>query len=113
MNKINKNNWNKLIEDLKVAKKLAREASKWEDGGTANLDYVYIRLPYARERKVKEVLEEAGLYVSKVSHPYYGMHFKIVGVCGGQGNANIRANNAVKDYLKSQGWEVGIIYITD
>lgn len=43
--------WNKLVDDLKIAKGIAEEASKGEDGGTANLDYVYIKLPRAREKR--------------------------------------------------------------
>lgn len=104
--------WNKLVADLKVAKGLAEEASKGEDGGTANLDYVYIKLPRARESKVQKVFEEAGLRTYKGER--FGIaHYSIGGIRGGQGNANVRATEAVRAYLQQQGWEVGIVYIMD
>lgn len=104
--------WNKLVDDLKTAKRIAEEVSKGEDGGTANLDYVYIELPRAREKKVQEIFEKAGLYTRKRTW-YGGTHFSIGGIRGGQGNANVRATEAVRDYMKSQGWDVGIICIAD
>jgi hypothetical protein len=104
--------WAKLTEDLKVAKSLAEEALKGEDGGTCNMDYVYIKLPRARGKKVIEVFEAVGLRTSKRNY-YGGVHYSVGGIRGGQGNANVRATNAVKKYLVEQGWDVGIIYIMD
>lgn len=54
----------------------------------------------------------AGLYTYKRTW-YGGTHFSIGGIRGGQGNANVRATVAVRDYMKSQGWDVGIICIAD
>lgn len=102
--------WNKLVDDLKVAKSLAEEASKGEDGGTCNLDFVYIKLPRAREKKVQEVFESAGLRTYKFSY-YGGTYYSIGGIRGGQGNANVRSTSAVREYLQQQGWDVGIVYI--
>lgn len=104
--------YNKLIDDLKVGKELAKNASQGEDGGSANLDFVYLKLKGAREKKVKEAFEKAGLDTHKTR--YFGIPvYSVNGISGGQGNANVRATEAMKKYLDGEGWDVGIIYILD
>ncbi|WP_315793214.1 hypothetical protein [Paenibacillus sp. BIC5C1] len=53
-------NYTKLTDDLKQAQKAVTEAvAGTKDGGTANLDKVFLILPRAREVKVLEAIKAA------------------------------------------------------
>lgn len=54
--------YEKLVTDLAEAKNAGIEAGKGEDGGSANLDCVFLRLPRARESKVLGAISQAGLF---------------------------------------------------
>ena len=104
--------WDKLVEDLKIGKELAELAAQGEDGGSANLDTVYIRLPRQRESKVMKAFEKAGLRAMKRN--YLGSVIYIIdGIRCGIGNSNYRATQAMYKYLKEQGWDVSVLYTVD
>lgn len=97
----------KLTEDLKRAKEAGEIAARGEDGGTANLDRVTIRLPGAIEKKVIEAVKAAGLYTSG-KREWVGTRYFISGP-GGQGNSRVRANEAMEKVLEDAGYSV-LIY---
>ncbi len=106
-----KYDYKKLTEDLKRAKEAGMIASKGEDGGTANLDRVTLRLPGAREQKVIEAFEAAGLYTSGRTE-WIGLRYFINGP-GGQGNSRVRANEAMRKVLEEAGYNVLIYHQMD
>lgn len=99
-------NYQKLTEDLIKARIAAEEVGKGEDGGSANLDTLTIKLSRAREEKVKEAARNAGLSASKVD--WLGPRFFVFPPrsCCGQGNSRVRATEAMHRALKEAGYEV-------
>ncbi|MBU2701115.1 hypothetical protein Ga0466249_002226 [Sporomusaceae bacterium BoRhaA] len=105
--------YEKLLVDLKKAKVAAIEAAGLgDDGGTANLDSLVLRLPGAREKKVLEVIRTAGLYCREKGE-WLGPCYFISHGCGGQGNRNTRAVEAMDKSLEAAGWHTGIYYRMD
>ena len=103
----------KLLVDLQKAHIAAKEAAKsGNDGGTANLDSLALRLPRARETKVLEVIRDADLYCRHKSN-WLGPCYFISHGCGGQGDRNTRAVEAMKKSLTTDGWDVMIYYQMD
>jgi hypothetical protein len=51
-----------LLKSLEKARIAGIEAAKGDDGGSANMDSVFLRVPRAREEKVLETIQKAGLY---------------------------------------------------
>lgn len=102
--------YNKLIEDLRIANKDASEAMKgMNDGGTANLDSVFLQLPRAREIKVLEAIKEAGLHCrAKVKWNWIGYGYMITPTGVGQGNTRTKAVDVMRNELKDLGWDVTI-----
>ena len=98
-------NYKKLTEDLIKAKLTAIEAGKGEDGGTANLDTMTIRLPQEIEKKVIEAVKAAGLYTSGRNNWIGPCYFIGPPPCG-QGNARVRATEAMHKVMKEAGYEV-------
>ena len=93
----------KLTKDLINAKLAAIEAAKGDDGGSANLDTVTIRLPRAREVNIKKAAKEAGVHVSKID--WIGVRYFVFPPACGQGNARVRATEAMKKVLHEAGYE--------
>ena len=96
--------YKKLTEDLIKARIAGEEAAKGDDGGTANLDTMTIKLPNARESKVIEAVEKAGLY-TRGKREWLGPRYFISGP-GGQGNSNYRAVKAMTQFMRQAGWDV-------
>ena len=95
-------NYKNLKEILIKVRQAAIEAAKGEDGGTANLDTITIELPRAREEKVIKAAAEAGLHVSKIN--WIGVRYFVYPPACGQGNARVRATEAMKKVLNEAGY---------
>jgi hypothetical protein len=98
-----KMNYKKLQETLIKAKMAAIKAAKGDDGGTANLDTVTISLPRAREEKVIRAAADVGIHVSKSN--WLGVRYFIYPPACGQGNARVRATEAMEKMLKEAGYD--------
>lgn len=96
--------YKKLTEDLIQARLAAEKAAKGEDGGTANLDTMTIELPRARESKVIEAVEKAGLNCSKIE--WLGIRYFIYPPRCGQGNSRYKAVEAMTQFMRQAGWNV-------
>lgn len=94
----------KLTEDLIKARLAAEDAAKGEDGGSANLDTVTIKLLRSREDKVKDAAKLAGLSASKIN--WLGPRYFIHPPACGQGNSRVRSTRAMKKVLEELGYEV-------
>ena len=92
----------KLKETLIKVREAAIESAKGEDGGTANLDTITVELPHARETKVEQIASEAGLHASKTN--WIGVRYFIFPPSCGQGNARVRATEAMKRVLNEAGY---------
>lgn len=103
--------YKKLTEDLIRARLAAEEAAKGEDGGTANLDTMTISLPHARENKVIEAVEKAGLSCSKID--WLGPRYFIYPPKCGQGNSRYRAVQAMAKVMREAGYDVLVYYQVD
>jgi hypothetical protein len=96
--------YKKLTANLIKAKEAAEEAAKGEDGGSANLDTMTIKLPRANEKKVIEAVQAAGLHASKIN--WIGLRYFIYPPACGQGNSRVRATEAMKKVMQEAGWDV-------
>lgn len=105
--------YEKLLNDLIKAKEAAKVAAEsGDDGGTANLDSLVLRLPGARETKVLETIRTAGLYCRK-KREWIGPGYFISHGYGGQGDRNARAVKAMDKSLTADGWKTDIFYQMD
>lgn len=105
--------YNKLIEDLKAANKVASEAAAAsDDGGTANLDSVFLTLPRAREVKVLEAIQTAGLYC-RGKRKWIGEGYRITPTSGGQGNKRAKGVEVMAKELRDRGWNALVFYKMD
>ncbi len=104
--------YKKLTEDLIKARLAAEKAAEGEDGGTANLDTMTIKLPRAREKKVVEAVKKAGLYTSGRSE-WIGPRFFISPPKCGQGNSRNRAVEAMAKVMREAGYDVLVYYKMD
>lgn len=96
--------YKKLTADLIKARVAAEEAAKGEDGGTANLDTMTIKLPNAFEASVLKAVKAAGLYASK--RKWLGSRYFIYPPKCGQGNSRVRATEAMRNVMREAGWDV-------
>lgn len=97
--------YKKLTEDLIKARLAAEEAANGEDGGTANLDTMTIKLPRANEKKVIEAVRAAGLY-TRGRREWIGPRFFISPPPCGQGDSRVRATRAMANVMREAGWDV-------
>jgi hypothetical protein len=97
--------YQKLKNSLIKAREASIEAGKGEDGGTANRDCVFLRLPRAREEKVLATIKGAGLYCRCKSR-WIGNGYMIHPAGSGQGNSRARAVEVMKKVLEDDGWDV-------
>ena len=104
--------YEKLTKDLIRAKEASVEAAKGEDGGSANLDSLTIRIPRARESKVIEAVKNAGLY-TRGRREWIGSRYFISAPTGGQGNSNYRAVQAMDKVMSEAGWDTLVFYKMD
>jgi hypothetical protein len=105
--------YNKLLESLSKARKAGIEAAKGDDGGSANLDSVFLEVPYCREEKVLEIIQKAGLFCGhKIK--WIGSYGYLISPAGcGQGNSRYRAVQAMVESLKKDGFQAMPFYMTD
>lgn len=104
-------NYKKLTTDLIKARLAAEEAAKGEDGGSANLDTLTIKLPRAREKKVIEAINAADLCGDK--QEWLGPRYFIYPPVCGQGNSRYRAVMAMAKVMREAGWDTLIYYRMD
>jgi hypothetical protein len=97
--------YKKLTSDLIRAREAAIEAGKGEDGGSANLDCMTLKLPRANEKKVIEAVRAAGLYTSGRTE-WIGSRFFISPPRCGQGNSRVRVTRAMEKVMQEAGWDV-------
>lgn len=96
----------KLTEDLKAANQVASKAIEgMNDGGSANLDCVFLRVMRIRESKVLEAIRNAGLYCRKKTK-WIGQGYMIRPTGTGQGDTNYVAVRTMTAYLRDRGWDV-------
>ncbi|GED34991.1 hypothetical protein P9G84_22280 [Brevibacillus centrosporus] len=98
-------NYDKLVADLNHANKAACQAvSQVDDGGSANRDSVFLRIPRARERSVLAAIQKAGLYCRRKSH-WIGQGYFITPTSGGQGDKRAKAAEVMAKTLNDLGWD--------
>ena len=99
-------------EDLKEALAYGLEHAGTDDGGTCNFDSPTLYLPRWNRKKVEAAAKTAGVGCfmwSSFSKRCYV--FSVPGV--GQGYTRTNAAEAMKDFLKSRGYEAGMYYQMD
>ncbi|BCJ86467.1 hypothetical protein [Effusibacillus dendaii] len=97
--------YEKLVTDLKNAnEKAVIEAEKYDDGGSANLDRVFLRIPGARESKVLEAIKQAGLYC-RSKRQWIGTGYFISPTVNGQGNKRYIGVETMSKHLRECGWD--------
>ena len=105
--------YHKLTESLIKASEAAKKAAESiDDGGTANLDSVFLMIPRAREDKVLEAISNAKLRCFGRTQ-WIGSGFLIDPPVVGQGNKRAKAMVAMKDSLAGDGWSVLGFYKMD
>ncbi|MDR3560509.1 MAG: hypothetical protein P4N59_03565 [Negativicutes bacterium] len=99
--------YSKLTEDLRTVQQVVDLlTADSEDGGTCNLDAVFIRLPRYNEEKTNEAIHAAGLSGFKCRHSWFGTGFIVNPNTSGQGNRRARAATVMYNELKSKGYEL-------
>lgn len=95
----------KLTSDLIAANKAASEAIKgMPDGGSANLDSVFLSVPRAQETKVLEAIRNAGLYCTG-KRQWIGAGYFITPTGAGQGDTRYKAVQVMTQHLREAGWD--------
>lgn len=98
-------NYDKLAADLNHANQVACQAVREiEDGGTANRDAVFLRIPRAREVAVLDAIRIAGLYCRGKSQ-WLGQGYFISPTSGGQGDKRAKAVEVMAKTLNDLGWD--------
>ncbi|MEK5477527.1 hypothetical protein NYE70_11340 [Paenibacillus sp. FSL R5-0407] len=104
---------NKLVTDLREANAAAKAAADAVgDGGTANLDSVFLRIPRQREVKVLQAIKDAGLYC-RGKRQWIGQGYMITPTSGGQGNKRAKAAEVMTKELNDRGWDALTFYKVD
>lgn len=97
--------YEKLTKDLIKAREAAEEVAEGEDGGTANLDCMTLKLKGYREQKVIEAVKAAGLY-TRGKRNWIGTRYFISPPKSGQGNARVRQVRAMCRAMDKLGYDV-------
>lgn len=105
--------YKKLLESLIKARIAGTEAAKGDDGGSANLDSVFLELPRYREEKVLSVIQDAGLSCTHKSKWLGSYGYLISPVGCGQGNSRYRAVQAMVKSLSEDGFQAMQFYMID
>ena len=97
--------FNKLTTDVKAALMAASQrAANVEDGGTCNLDGVFLQVPRQREAKMVEALQAAGInHVKKSSWGWMGTGYMLSPNVAGQANKRYAACAAMTASLIAAG----------
>jgi len=97
----------KLTADLAESQRLALMAAKAsDDGGTCNMDGLFLRLPNVLEGAALAAIRAAGLSGHKMKHTYYGIGYLISPRVPGQGNKRDRAASAMCKYMAVAGYDL-------
>lgn len=103
----------KLTEDLITANKAATAAiDGMRDGGSANLDSVFLSIPKVRETKVLEAIRNAGLYCGG-KRQWIGPGYFITPTGIGQGDTRYTAVKTMTKYLQDAGWDAMTFHMID
>ena len=95
----------KLQTDIMAARAAATVADPIDDGGTCNLDDIFLILPHANEAKMRKIADATGSYLRKSK--WLGTTGYFVSVPA-NGQANRRAVMVEAGYkkLRELGWNV-------
>lgn len=97
--------YSKLTDDLKaVQREVDLVTGEMEDGGTANVDKVFLTLPRAREAKVLEAIRNAGMYC-RAKRRWIGDGYMLT-VSKGQGDVNTKAVTVFVAEMERRGYDV-------
>lgn len=75
------------------------------DGGSANLDSVFLRVPRQPETRVLQAIRDAGLYC-RGRREWIGSGYMITPTSGGQGDKRYKAVTVMCAELTARGWTV-------
>ena len=103
----------KLAQDLLLASRKATEiANIIEDGGSCNFDSCTLYLPGWNSKKVKQAANAAG--VGCFVWNFWGSKSFVFPLrIAAQGDARSAASEAMRDHLKSMGYDAGMYYQLD
>ncbi len=105
--------YSKLLQSLKKARLAGIEAAEGDDGGSANLDSVFLQVPRCREEKVLSVIRGAGLFCLYKTK-WMGIPGYLIDPVGcGQGNSRYRAAEAMTKSLQEDGFQAMTYYQMD
>ncbi|MRN51967.1 hypothetical protein [Paenibacillus monticola] len=98
--------WDKLVKDLRESNALAKAAAEAiPDGGSANLDSVFLCIPRQPETKVLNAIQKAGLYC-RAKRRWIGSGYMINPDSSGQGDKRCKAVTVMYKELAGRGWDV-------
>jgi hypothetical protein len=105
----------KLVVDLKAAvgaAQVAAEAWAHGDGGSANRDCPFLKIPGARKVRVEAALAAAGVRGSRISSSLW-RGWMLYLPSHGQGDLRAVATKAAADLLRERGWNACVFYKLD
>lgn len=99
--------YKELFDDLLQAANQGKEAAGFvSDGGTCNLDCIFLTLPKFNEDKAIDAIHQAGLSGHKTKSPWFGTGFLISPPCVGQARKREVAAETMYKNLKAKNWDV-------
>lgn len=102
----------KLADDLRQAAEIGRQAAAQSgDGGTCNFDAVSVKLKGWTKSKVEAAAGQAG--VGCFVWNLWGSKSYVFPLASGQGDARTAAAEAMRDFLRSAGYEASVYYQMD
>jgi hypothetical protein len=98
----------RLAADIKEGQRLAQEAAnKSDDGGTCNMDGVFITIPRISESIVTMIMAAKGIHMSgRMNHSWFGRGYLLGAAWAGQGNKRATAAEVLYKHLKAKGHDV-------
>lgn len=98
--------YQELLSDLTEAGKAGKEAACFvDDGGTCNLDGVFLRLPRFNEEKTNQVISSSGLSGFKHTSSYFGTGF-LISLNIGQAQKREVAAETMYKFLSAKNYDV-------
>ena len=102
----------KLADDLRQAAEIGHQtASRSSDGGTCNFDSVSLHLKGSNRSQVEAAAGQAG--VGCFVWNLWGSKSYVFPLAAGQGDARTAAAEAMRDFLRSAGYEASVYYQMD
>ena len=95
--------YEKLANDLIKARKAAEQSVIGEDGGSANRDYLTLKLKGYREDKTLEIIRKSGLSGFKAE--WIGQRYFICPPKGAMGNDRVRQVEAMYKVMSEAGYD--------